>query len=377
MKHILWLSHETDLGGANKCLLEYLQVLHGHGYRITLLVPGKGAFSEAAAEFVEDIHEVYGYQWIRDTRLPARPLILLKRMWRNVGAVLRLLRIVRRVKPDYVATNTVTMPTAAVAAKIGFRKHVWFIHEFGEEDHGYRIFCGFSRGARLINWLSEKVVFNSEAIGKKYEAFVPRQKRFLAHNPVLIEETYLAPLHRQASTTEVLHAVILGQIAPSKNQMEALQAIEQLKQKGHQIRLTLAGHVVDEAYSTQLKQYVQDASLQDQVIFAGYLDNPFLLLQRADLYIMCSRNEAFGRVSVEALKMGVPVIAADSGGSPEIVEEGRNGYLYPAGNSEALVATLERFISNRHQFSTAQIAEAARKKYNEIHTLEQLRLIFA
>lgn len=376
MRKILWLSHEVDLGGANKCLLEQIRILHDAGYHVEVIVLRDAIFAEHVRPYVKGVHEVYFYSWVLDLGKKISPFLFWKRVLRNVVSVAKIWRLILRTKPDYVATNTTTIPVAAIASKLAGKKHVWFLHEFGEEDHGYQMFCGFKRGAKLMNWLSEKLVFNSEAVRRKYAPIVPPQKQFIAHNPVVIPAAENYPEVKTAQNA-VLEALILGQIAPSKNQLEALQALRLLQAQGIVLRLTMAGGVVNEGYAQQIKDFIEQHGLQEQVRLLGYINNPFHLLRSADLYLMCSRMEAFGRVSVEALKLGVPVIASNTGGSPEIIDDGENGYLYEAGNAEDLAAKITLFARRRAQFDHRTIAAAANEKYNEVHTRQQLLEIFS
>jgi glycosyltransferase involved in cell wall biosynthesis len=66
---------------------------------------------------------------------------------------------------------------------------------------------------------------------------------------------------------------------------------------------------------------------------------------------MCSRCEAFGRVTVEAMKLGLPVIAANTGGSPELVQHGINGLLYEWGNPLDLAKQILKIISESENYA--------------------------
>jgi len=378
MRKILWLSHEVDLGGANKCLAEQIQILHEAGYHIEVIVLRDAIFADHIRPFTKGIHEVYFYSWVLDIGKKISPFLFWKRVFRNVKAVWQIKKLIRQTKPDYVATNTTTIPVAAIAAKLSFKKHVWFLHEFGEEDHGYQMFCRFKNGARLINWLSEKVVFNSEAVRAKYQPFVPATKQFIAHNPVIIpvQENYAAKLSHDKQFQTTIRCLILGQIAPSKNQLEALEAVRILKEKGKLVHLTMAGNVVNDQYRNKMLAFIKEHHLEQQVHLLDYTNDPFALLRNADVYLMCSRMEAFGRVSVEALKLGVPVIAANSGGSPEIVTDGVNGYLYEPGNATSLADKLEQFTVSLQDFDKEQISKQANATFNADHALQQLIRIF-
>ena len=70
----------------------------------------------------------------------------------------------------------------------------------------------------------------------------------------------------------------------------------------------------------------------DHVTFMGHVPNGIQVMQSVDIVLMCSRMEAFGRVTVEAMLAGKPVIGARSGGTTELIHENFNGLLYTPGN---------------------------------------------
>ena len=78
---------------------------------------------------------------------------------------------------------------------------------------------------------------------------------------------------------------------------------------------------------------------------------------------VCSRAEAFGRVTVEAMKCGVPVIGARAAGTAELIKDGQTGLLYQPGNVGDLADTIEKLISNGEM--RARLAEAARRWAHE------------
>ena len=69
--------------------------------------------------------------------------------------------------------------------------------------------------------------------------------------------------------------------------------------------------------------------------------------KEADVEIVPSNREAFGRVTIEAMFAGMPVIASDSGANPELVQHGRNGLLFQNGDKTDLAEKMSCFIENR------------------------------
>ncbi len=105
----------------------------------------------------------------------------------------------------------------------------------------------------------------------------------------------------------------------------------------------------------------ENLGLLDRMVFVGVVDQVAPLLNAADLFLLPSSTESFGLVALEAMASGVPVIASDIGGIPEVVEHGVTGYLAPVGDVERMAAyavELLRDEERRCQFGSAAKARA-------------------
>ncbi len=95
-----------------------------------------------------------------------------------------------------------------------------------------------------------------------------------------------------------------------------------------------------------LLQLVEILNLSDKVFFEGYTNNILDTIQSLDLLVLPSEKEPFGRVLVEAMQVGVPVIGSNSGGIPEIIENGENGLLFELNNINNLTEKMELILNN-------------------------------
>jgi glycosyltransferase involved in cell wall biosynthesis len=84
-------------------------------------------------------------------------------------------------------------------------------------------------------------------------------------------------------------------------------------------------------------------AVTDRVEFWGYIPDPERAFLTADAALMCSRNEAMGRVTVEAMSACRPVIGFDSGGTSELIDQDRTGLLY-RGDANALAECMARYV---------------------------------
>jgi L-malate glycosyltransferase len=121
-------------------------------------------------------------------------------------------------------------------------------------------------------------------------------------------------------------------------------------------RLMLIGDGPDRSVAEYL---ARQHKIQDRVHFIGKQDNVNELLPLADLMLMPSEMESFGLAALEAMACGVPTIATDVGGVPELIDNGRNGLLFGVGDVEAMSAAAIALLGDEARLRT--MSEAGRK----------------
>ena len=111
----------------------------------------------------------------------------------------------------------------------------------------------------------------------------------------------------------------------------------------------------------------------DRVQFLGRIENVAPLLSSADLFLLPSENESFGLSALEALACGVPVVASDAGGIPEVVREGVTGALRPVGDVAAMAAAAVGILSDAARWQRMSVAAAAdaRQRFSEDRVIGQ------
>ena len=91
---------------------------------------------------------------------------------------------------------------------------------------------------------------------------------------------------------------------------------------------------------------VASLGLRDHVRFLGERVDLVALLQQSDLFLLPSDNESFGLAALEAMACGVPVLASDVGGLPEVVVHGKTGYLSTVGDVSAMANHARQLLTN-------------------------------
>ncbi|MBI4326609.1 MAG: glycosyltransferase family 4 protein [Chloroflexi bacterium] len=172
-------------------------------------------------------------------------------------------------------------------------------------------------------------------------------------------------------------AGLVGRYAPWKGQdfflRLALAWIRQ-NQTGH---FVLIGHAFneDQAYEAALRRFVSEHALSARVHFLPFQQNMAAVLSDLNLLVHASvLPEPFGRVIIEAMAAGTPVLAARSGGVPEIITHEVTGRLAEPGHLESYLAQLQKALLSGPD--SARLAEAAQRLVQERFNLEQVRQKF-
>jgi glycosyltransferase involved in cell wall biosynthesis len=239
----------------------------------------------------------------------------------------------RKRRPDLVVTNTLVAPWAAFAAKTLGIPHAWFVREYGDLDHGFRFTQGRDATLSDIGVLSEMVFANSYAIQKHLSAYIPDDKLMVIYpqidlSTVGAKSQELPAIVPFPAEDPGLRITVVGRLTPSKGQWRAVDAAGELHRRGIPVSLCFVGAKVEADADLSLMRRARMLGIGDRVVLAGERSNPFPYVAAADVAVMPSDNEAFGRTTVEYLSLGKPVLATRTGGSTEIIESGVNGFLF-------------------------------------------------
>lgn len=146
--------------------------------------------------------------------------------------------------------------------------------------------------------------------------------------------------------------LVVANLAPHKGQETAIRAVAILRERGHNVRLWLAGIERDEGggYLTHLKSLCAELGIQSSVEFLGFRDDVPQLLQAADFLLLPSTSEGLPLVVLEAQSAKTLVLAAPTAGIPEVVRNGETGFLAGAHDAAAYadrIADMLRYPQRR------------------------------
>ena len=151
--------------------------------------------------------------------------------------------------------------------------------------------------------------------------------------------------------------VHVSNFRPVKRATEVVEVFEKLRREGYPLKLLLVGDGPDRVPAEHL---ARDLGVFEDVRFLGKQEPVEEILSIADIFMMPSGSETFGLAALEAMACGVPVIASDIGGLPELVVDGETGFLCPLGDIDAFTQATKVLLDD--ESTLERMSEAARKR---------------
>ena len=347
---IAYLDHATDVGGgAEEALVDLLRFVDRELVEPLLIVAertdwlrGVDLAESQIIRFFPESEEVL--ERSRDTLGDSRSN--LRSLRRSLGPVRGLARLLRRHDVDIVHTNSLkTHVLGGLAARMARKPLVWDVRDILDPGPARRLLL---RVARLTR---PHIIAMSAAVGRFLEP---------AHCPTTVVHGGRSPEHfRQVKPSAELRAelglapddeviTVIARLTPWKGHMVLLDAFRAVQVERPQARLVVVGAPTfwEETYLTELQERAAYLGCADAIRWTGFRDDIPDILALTDAMVLPSFSEPFGIVIVEAMIAGKPVIVCDSGGPPEIVEDGRTGLVVPTRKVGPLADAIMELLSN-------------------------------
>lgn len=285
------------------------------------------------------------------------------RFVRNVLAVRHLRQLIRKFDVDIVHCNTVFTYAGALAAHLERRPVVWHIRESLVETGNY--FINKNRSCELVD-RSNAVLCVSEWIKREFQPHIPTANMIAVHDGVDYRRFYNDS--HDVFMGKPYTFVMLGNFQPKKCQLEFSRACVALYKQGvRDFRLWFVG---GKGIQEKCGPILDAGGLHDSVTYWGFQKNPEKIIQEADVAFMCSRAEAFGLVTVEAMLSGCLVIGSNTAGTPELIHHGETGLLFEFAPDECPDLVEKMRYAVEHPEEARRMAAAGREYMRQHKTLE-------
>lgn len=319
---ICFFTHYSEMLGANHSLLQLIQYLSTQDeIEIQVVLPANGAMgSNLKSLNIPHIIIPFKYSY-RSINLNWKGrLIAVPELIRDY---LRIINDAHRFKKfDVIYSNSSVISHGLILSRILGIKHIWHLREYGLEDYSIVPIYGMKIQAYLAR-KSERLVFISEHLkNSKENWFKLSENAPVIYNGVPVSNNVAKEIDFSSITI-----CFAGLMSENKNAIEGLDLIESLKSENihatYFIYSTMKGK-----YADRFMHEVNIRKLNDNVKIMGFVENLCDSIKNHHFLLMPSRNEAMGRVSIEAMSVGVPVIGYNAGGTAELFKDGFSGVYY-------------------------------------------------
>jgi glycosyltransferase involved in cell wall biosynthesis len=191
-------------------------------------------------------------------------------------------------------------------------------------------FLSFDKVREFINETTTAMIGISNHSCEGMKEFCPKEKIRLIYNGPLDASQASCSLPPKKSVGSPIRVLCVGRSSEAKGHHLAAGAVAKLRAKGIPITLTIAGEI-PEVFDRKMREI-----LPEGLNMLGFVNDPTELYRTHDILAMASKQEAFGRVTVEAMAIGCVVVGSASGATPELIGHKVTGLLVQPERGDAL-----------------------------------------
>lgn len=381
-RRILYVQLAPDLYGSSRALLHLLAALDRARYTPLVVLPGPGPLVEHLRKL--DIDPII---------TPHIRVLMgqVTRSWRAVPfglslipAALGMRRIIQRSAADLVHSNTWTTLSGALGARLADVPHVWHIREILPNFGGMKPAL-----ARLTLRGAARLLCISEAVATQFAGYAGAERVQVVYDGLplpgaclSIGERALVRRSYGAAPSERLIGLV-GRLHPQKGQDEFLRAVALLEPRLRaSCRFLIIGGAQPgyEQLGAELAALAHQLGIADRVQFLGFQAETQPIIAALDALVLpATRPEGLGGVLLEAMSMGVPVIATRLGGPVEIIDDHVSGLLIAPRQPEQLAHALTELLDNaqlRHSLGDAGRV-VVEQRFNATRTTAQIQQVYS
>jgi glycosyltransferase involved in cell wall biosynthesis len=328
---ILYVITKSNWGGAQKYVFDLALAMKNSGHDVSVAFGGKGILSEKLEK--ENIRTINIASLERDVNI-----------LKELEVFSSLYKIFKKENPHIVHLNSSKIGAIGsfIGRLAGIRKIIFTAHGFSfrEERPWWQIFL-----IKILSWLT--IVFSHKTICVSQKDFQDvenwpfvKGKLEMVHNGIAILGEYI-----EREKDAKINIVSIGELHKNKGFEYGIKAISILKEKIQNFRYNIFSFGGEE--EKDLHFLIKSLNLEEFVSLNINKENHADKLKDADIYFMPSIKEGLPYVLLEAELASLPIVASDTGGIKEIVENNKNGFLFMPKDINAFSLGLERLILDK------------------------------
>jgi glycosyltransferase involved in cell wall biosynthesis len=337
--NILIISPSNAIGGAELSLLENVKYLNRHNIKPVLVLPPteKDKLGQLLEPYCKKVYRQHLMRWIwkfSTAESIKDKVISFAYSYRLSGgyfrSAARIADIARKHDIQLIHTNASAVIDGAIAARKLKIPHLYHIREITGKGPSAIVSYPLQAFPSLFKKLSKRwhthVVFNSQFCLEEGIPYFGTEHISVIHNG--FSESWFGGIQFKNRTKNV--GVVANITSSAKNHIFALQTANVLQNQyiNHDIQFNFFGGLPlhKDVYFQRLETYINKNQLQSIVSFKG-IEEPENIYLECDVLLHPTLNESFGRIFIEAMGKGVPVVAVSSGGARELIQHGETGFL--------------------------------------------------
>ena len=354
---ILYISPTSQIGGGEQSLLGLLKTIDRKRFIPLVLCPGEGPLMSEIKQ-----HNI-------DTQSFSVPRLKSLNIVSIIQAAQQLMSIIEKEGVQLIHGNGSRVNLiGGIAGRLKGVPVIWHCRNL--------IVPGMVDWERIFLRLPSLIITNSYAVSKRFSSgsVVPPKVRVVYNgvdieifspkvNPVMIRDEL------KIGKEETLIGLI-GRIGEGKGHKYFLQAAQLVTQSCNNCRFLIVGDTIfgeGKSWKDDLIKLANDLKISSRIIFTGYRSDVPHIMASLDILVLATEAEPFGRVLIEAMASGKPVVATNAGGVPEVVIDGKTGFLISPRSSQEMADAIVKLIKDSSLRNL--MGEAGRQRAQDIFNL--------
>ena len=361
---ILFANHVGAMSGAEESLLALVRGLDRERFRPACACPAEGPLVDALRD-ADCEHVAMPFRRLHKT---LDPIALAACLTEQIQLGGQMQQAIRATRARLVHSNSATAHLAAgLAAKRLRVPSIWHVRDLSPLGP-LGIFLGRN---------SDKIITISDAVRQQVSRYAPAERIEVVHNGIdadaFAAQARPGALRAELGIGPTPLIGMVAQMARWKGHRVFLDAAAQVHERVPELAAVVVGADVfgdQAAYARELRQLGQQQPWSEFVRWLGYRRDVATIMADLDALVVPSFDEPFGRVALEAMALGTPVVASDSGGLPEIVLDRVTGRLCPTGDAAAFADALCELLTN--PASARELGAAGAERVRDVFAAERM-----
>lgn len=349
-KIMYFLDFAYFVGGSNKVLLTQAYIMKQRGYHVKVVKPIQEDYAEECNEICRKYDlDILSARYTISTCMENIDILEALRDYKDIVEFLEMNR------PDFIHSAQLNISVELAARELAI-PHLMNIYQVDWETFN-------------LNWTEVYPQYHSADsffVSERWEKGLRIPSRCIR---VAYEEKGTIRNHINKKEQETITILSIGVLCERKNQLELIKFALRCKQNDKSIKVVFLGDY-DNIYGKKCIEFVSENRLGNSVVFAGFVSNIEDYFEKGDLLIVASTVESYPGVIVESMANRVPIISTPVAGVPELLINGKTGFLTEGYEEYHIYEAFLRYLDFRKKNQVVQIVENAYSTYLKSHTYE-------